>query len=156
MKKLMLFLMLVCSTSFAAEDPAVTVGAIYAAGILNGVYSVAGESATVRIYYDTQDLYVSINGRAMAEPKVEKISATDNTVVFSHMLQNGRAVNSFERMSDGILWTLEDGGRIGLIPVRALNRDDTMDLMCKTKHGADLVTFKKAALASTGSVCRND
>lgn len=154
MKKLLLCLMLVCSTSFASvPNDRDMVLAVYAAGLLNGVYQIVDEDAEVRIYYDASDLYMDINGRALANAQVDRIDGKNNTVLISHSLKTGRAVTQMERLTDGVLWTLEDGSQVGLIPIRALNMQDTMGLMCKSKTGADLVAFKKAALASTGSVC---
>ena len=157
MKKLLLCLMLVCSTSFAAvPNQRDLVMAVYAAGLFNGVYQMVGEDAQVRIYFDTSDLYMDINGRVLANARIDHIDGANNTVLISHDLRGGRAVTQMERMTDGVLWTLEDGSQAGLVPVRALNMQDTMSLMCKSKTGAELVAFKKAALESTGSKCSSE
>lgn len=153
MRKLLALLLMVSSCSFAAVDQRDEVMRLYATSLLNGVYEVVGEGVQARIYFDTQDLYMDINGRAMSHARIDWIDGTENIVQVSHNLQTGRAITQMHRMAEGIVWTLEDGSTVGLLPVRALDMKDTMAMMCASKTGADLEEFKKAALASTGSKC---
>lgn len=108
-----------------AKQPAAL---IHAMGNFNGVYA-DSDGAIIRISFE-EVMYATVENSAFQIVELLDVDVYGNAITFVMDAGYGPAVTTMRRVSDGIIWELESGERLGLVYVRRLTVPDAVVLAC--------------------------